>query len=118
MAIEREESIPLEGDEAEAVPLSANAPEGASSKIQAFGAAAFRVESKEEFKRPVNLTGTGATRVKLFNSKITVAAIDHMVTQINEWLDGNQVEVKSVNQVIGTMEGKKPEPNLIITLWY
>jgi len=118
MAIQREEPIPLETDE-EALPLADDGgSSGGPSKIQAFGAAAFRAEKKEEFKRPLNLTGAGATRVRLFNSKITVAAVDHMIAQINEWLDGEQVEVKSVSQVIGTVEGKKPEPNIIITVWY
>ena len=118
MAIQREEPIPLEADE-EALPLADDGPSaGGPSKIQTFGAAALRSEKKEEFKRPLNLTGAGATRVRLFNSKITVAAIDHMITQINEWLDGEQIEVKCVNQVIGTVEGKKPEPNIIVTVWY
>jgi len=103
-----EDPIPMdEGDESE----------GGPSRIQAFGTAS-RTEEKKEFTRPLNLTGTGATRCRLFNSKITVAAIDHMISVINEWLDGEQIEVKHVSEVIGTMEGKKPEPNIIVTIWY
>ncbi len=118
MAIQREKPIPLESDE-EALPLADDAGSApGSTKIQTFGSAALRSEKKEEFKRPLNLTGAGATRVRLFNSKITVAAVDHMIVQINEWMDGEEVEVKAVNQVIGTMEGKKPEPNIIVTVWY
>jgi len=118
MAIEHSKPIPLGGDD-EALPLADDAAGSQGpTKIQAFGAAALRSEKKEEFKRPLNLTGAGATRVRLFNSKITVAAIDHMITTINEWLDGEQIEVKCVSQVIGTVEGKKPEPNIIVTVWY
>ena len=118
MAIRREQPIPLEGDE-QALPLEGeDSAQQGSTRIQAFGAAVLRAEKKTEFKRPLNLTGAGATRCRLFNSKITVAALDHMVAQINEWLDGEKVEVKCVDQVIGTMEGKKPEPNVIITVWY
>ena len=47
-----------------------------------------------------------------------VAAIEHMAEQINSWLDGDQIEVKHVNEVVGVMEGKKPEPNVIVTVWY
>ncbi len=126
MASEADEPIPMQSDEKaiplevedEALPLVAGDDSGGPSKIQTFGAAAFRTEKKEEFKRPLNLTGTGATRVRLFNSKITVAAVDHLIGTINEWLDGEQIDVKTVNQVIGTVEGKKPEPNIIITVWY
>ena len=108
IAMDVEEPIPMdEGDESEDGP----------SRIQAFGTAS-RTEAKQEFTRPLNLTGTGATRCRLFNSKITVAAVDHMISVINEWLDSEQIEIKYVSQVIGTMEGKKPEPNIIITVWY
>ena len=41
-----------------------------------------------------------------------------MEQQINEWIDGNQIEIKAVTQVVGVMEGKTPEPNVIITVWY
>jgi len=41
-----------------------------------------------------------------------------MIDQINEWLDENEVEIKFIGQVVGTMEGKTPEPNLIVTIWY
>ena len=119
MAIEREDAIPLEGGDVESVPLSKGPATGqASSKIQAFGAAVSRTESVKDFQRSLNLTGAGATRVRMFNAKITLAAMDHLVNQINEWLDGNEIEVKYINQVIGTVEGKKPEPNIIITVWY
>ena len=113
----KEDSIPLDDDE----PL--NIEEGSSvvgsSKIQAFGSAAAAAQkARKAFKRPVNLNGAGATRVRVFNSKVTLAAIDHMAEVINEWLDGNQLEVKYVNMVVGTMEGKTAEANLIVTVWY
>ena len=118
-----EDPIPIEPDEE---PLSLEvddkpgsaAPAGAS-RIQTFGAAAAAGKrGAKQFKRPLNLSGFGATRCRVFNSKVTVAAIDHMVNSINEWLDNDQIEIKQVNQVIGIMEGKVPEPNVIITVWY
>ena len=122
MATEHDGPIPLDEEDLAAVPLagpaSAAAASGKSSKIQAFGAATARARAQQEFKRPLNLTGAGATRCRAFNSKITIAAIDHMVNQINEWLDTGDIEVKHVNQVVGVMEGKTAEPNVIVTVWY
>ncbi len=119
----QDDAIPVEGDELEPLQLEGGdepvAGAQTSSKIRAFGGAAGgRRTVKQEFKRPLNVNGTGATRIRVFRSKITVAAIDHMVNQINEWLDGGEIEVKHVTDVVGTLEGKTPEPNLIITVWY
>ncbi len=90
-----------------------------STKIQAFGAhAAGAAAQQRQYKRTPNLTGAGAIRCRLFHSKVTVAALDYMIEQINEWLDENKIDVKYVSQVVGTMEGKTPEPNVIVTVWY
>ncbi len=127
MPEDEEGPIPLEEDDLKPLPLvgdeegegSEGVSSQASSKIRAFGAHTSPTAAKQrQFKRPLNMTGTGATRCKMFHSKITVAALSHMIDQINEWLDENEVEVKFVGQVVGTMEGKTPEPNLIITVWY
>jgi len=111
------EPLPLVGDEEGegSKGVSSQAP----SKIRAFGAHTSPTATKQrQFKRPLNMTGTGATRCRMFHSKLTVAALDHMIDQINEWLDENEVEIKFIGQVVGTMEGKTPEPNLIVTIWY
>ena len=122
MSASDEAPLPVEGadDDLEPLPVEGGDESAvqASSKIQAFGAVAAAGRAKQEFSRAMNLTGTGATRCRLFHSKITVAAVDHMVNLINEWLDGSDIEVKHVTDVVGTMEGKKPEPNLILTVWY
>jgi hypothetical protein len=105
-------TLPVEG------PQTA-APQPGSSKIRAFGAVAGAAEAhRKQFRRKCNLTGAGAVRCRLFHSKISVAAMEHMVDTINEWLDGEQVEVKYVTHVVGILEGKTPEPNIIITVWY
>ena len=115
--------IPLDYDDL--APLSLADEEDASgpisgrssTRIQAFGAHTGTTE-QHKYKRTPILTGTGAVRCRLFHSKITVAALDHMTETINEWLDNDEIEVKYVGQVIGTMEGKKPEPNILVTVWY
>ena len=113
------DSIPLADDELEPLSIEEATSMSGPSKIQAFGSAAAAAQKAQKtFKRSLNLTGAGATRVRMFNSKITLAAIDHMVEQINDWLDSNQIEVKHINTVVGTVEGKTAENNVIITVWY
>jgi len=125
--IEEDAPIPIEEGDLEPLPLegeqegvgSEKASAQSSSKIHAFGSHTVSAQAKQrQFKRALNMTGTGATRCKLFHSKLTVAALDHMIEQINDWLDENEVEVKFVGQVVGTMEGKALEPNIIVTVWY
>ena len=119
--IQHNEPVPIQIGEDEAIALADDAggdSDGGPSKIQTFGTAAGRVETKTEFKRPLNLTGAGATRCRMFHSKVTLTALDHMISTVNEWLDSEEVELKYISQVIGPMEGKKPEPNVIITVWY
>jgi len=104
---EPEEPIRLVGDE-----------EPSTHALRAFGDASLAAAKKAEFKRHPNVNGTGAVRCRVFHSRIQVSSLEYMEGQINEWLDHEQVEVKHVGHVIGIMEGKRPEPNLIVTVWY
>jgi hypothetical protein len=92
--------------------------EGMGMKKRLAGAAARGLTHKIEFSREMNLTGQGATRVRLFYSKIADGPLLHMESMINDWIDEEGIEVKHVGHVIGTLEGKRAEPNLIITVWY
>jgi hypothetical protein len=59
------------------------------------------------------------TSVKTFFAKLHVGAIEFLDEQITNWLKNNpQVTVKQTNTVVGEIQGKKTEPNIIITLWY
>jgi len=89
-----------------------------SASLKAFGAGAAAAAKRKQYTRPVNLPGTGAVRCRLFHSKIAPVPLEHMEEQINDWLDGEQIEIKHVGHVIGTMEGKRTEPNLIVMVWY
>jgi hypothetical protein len=119
MAMAEDDVIPLEGDDE---PLSVGqeltAAAAGPRSIRAFGQSATTAHGAKKFSRALNLTGAGATRCRIFHSKVTVAALDHMANQINEWLDAEQVEIKAVNQVVGVMEGKTPEPNVIVMVWF
>lgn len=68
--------------------------------------------------RPLNLTGTGATRCRIFYCRIAVEALENMQSRINEWIDNDEIEVKHVGQELAIMEGKTPRPNLVVTVWY
>jgi len=92
--------------------------EGTGMKKRVAGAAARGLTHKAEFKRETNLTGQGATRVRLFYSKIADGPLLHMESMINDWIDEEGIEVKQTGHVIGTLEGKRAEPNLIVVVWY
>jgi hypothetical protein len=124
-----------EGDEDGPVPVPPPAPkkvvdespiqlvdegEVKPAKRKAFGSAAARAgfEVKTEFKRDLNVTGEGATRCKLWHSRIADGPLLHMESMINEWIDENEIEVKFVTQTIGTLEGKRSEEALLVMVWY
>jgi len=87
------------------------------ASVRAIGSV-LSAEKKAQFKRPLNLTGQGATRCRVFHSKIAMAPLENLEQTINEWLDSEKIEIKHVGHIIGTMEGKRPEPNLLVIVWY
>jgi hypothetical protein len=59
------------------------------------------------------------TAIKTFFTKLQVGAISFLDEQITRWLDENpDVVIKRTNVVTGPVQGKKTEPNIIITVWY
>ncbi len=59
------------------------------------------------------------TGVKTFFTKLHVGAIDFLDEQINRWLKENPgITIKRTNTVTGEIQGKKTEPNIIVTIWY
>ena len=91
--------------------------EETKSKIR-LDAGTLGVAGKVQFRRALNVTGTGATRCKIFYAKIAPAPMEYMQKTINDWLDQEELEVKFVSQVVGVLEGKRSEPNIIVTIWY
>lgn len=70
-------------------------------------------------RRPPRPGASGATRLRIFHSKLSDGAVGHLDHQINEWLDQNpDVEIKFANTTVGVWEGKHAEPNLILALFY
>ncbi|MFP3936712.1 MAG: hypothetical protein ACLFVW_00130 [Phycisphaerae bacterium] len=89
-------------------------------QIKAFGSAAGgpAISGKSGFDRTPTTTGKGAIRCRLFHSKIAEAPLNYMQNQINEWLDEQEIEVKHVGHLVGNLEGKTTEPNMIVMVWY
>lgn len=87
-----------------------------TQKIQAFGRAGQHTE--KQYRRALNLDGTGATRCKIFHCKMAPGPIDYMEQQINEWIDTHEIEVKFVSQSVGSLEGKTTELNLFMSVWF
>jgi len=107
---------PEEQEEEEAISLVEPSESDGESKVKAIGAA-LQAEQRK-YERALNLTGQGATRCRIFHSRVAEAPLEHMERSINEWLDKEEIEIKHVNQVIGIMEGKTPRPNVVVTVWY
>ena len=59
------------------------------------------------------------TGVKTFFTKLHAGAMEFLDEQINAWLKQNPgITIKHTNTVTGEVQGKKNEPNIIITVWY
>lgn len=84
-----------------------------------FSLADTATRGSRVFKRPLNRTQDGATRVRIFHAKLSDGAIRNMEQLVNEWLDSDpEVSIKFATTTVGTWEGKHVEPNLILTLYY
>ena len=125
-----DEPLSLDGEEepmsvtsGEDEPISLVEPETAGTEyapgsVRAFGVVGGSEGAATQLKRALNTDGSGATRCRVFHSKIAIASLEFMEKQINEWLDSETIEIKHVGHLIGTMEGKRPEPNMIVMVWY
>ena len=113
-----EESIPV--PEEEPISIEGGDEQISSTAVRAIGSAraAANAAARSTFKRALNVTGHGATRCRVFRSRIAPAALDFMENQVNQWLDSEKIEIKHVGHIIGTMEGKTPEPNIIVMVWF
>jgi len=80
-----------------------------------------RDAAEQPAARPAPKTGlpTRIAGVKTFFAKLHPGAIAFLDEQITNWLKANPgVVVKRTNAVTGEVQGKKSEPNLIVTIWY
>ena len=119
--------IPLGPDDEKPIsPAPAAEPEERISLVESSGPSQVRMSkhfqdraaAKTDYERPLNVTGAGATRCRMFHSKVSAPALELMQGQINTWLDHEEIEIKHVAQTMGIMKGKVDEENVIITVWY
>ncbi len=111
------EPVVVKGEDDLSVVDFGGAEEG-ESKVRAMGGRSPLDAGKREYKRDLNVTGQGATRCRVFHSRIAEAPLDHLEKTINEWIDDKGIEVKNVGHVIGVMMGKTREENFIVMVWY
>ncbi len=72
-------------------------------------------------QKPIEKTTAGerVTGVKTFFTKLHGGALAFLDEQIAKWLKGNpDISIKQTNTTVGELQGKKIEPNIIITVWY
>ena len=63
--------------------------------------------------------GERITGAKTFFTKLHTGTIGFLDGQITSWLSENpEINIKLTNVVTGEVQGKKTEPNIIITVWY
>lgn len=83
----------------------------AAPKIKATSGAVKPAEAASSTER---ITG-----VRTFFTKLHSGAIDFLDGQITKWLKDNPgVTIKRTNTVVGEVQSKKTEPNIIVTVWY
>ena len=59
------------------------------------------------------------TGIRTFFTKLHAGAITFLDEQITNWLKNNPgVVIKRTNMITGEIQGKKTEPNIVITIWY
>ena len=113
------ELVPVPEKEPDPIKLETNGGDiNEATQIRTFGSDSAR-ERKEEYTRPLNTAGKGATRVRTFHTRLSNNAMAFLDEQVNEWVDENpDIEVKFSTSAVGMVEGKKTEPHLIINVWY
>ncbi len=122
------EPIPLDEDLDKPIPLG-NAGAGGTgvshSPLDLGGSSPVKVP-KIEVPRPVAIkpaekvvSTERIAGVKTFFTKLHAGAMSFLDEQITKWLRENpDVKIKRTNTVTGEIQGKKTEPNIIITIWY
>ena len=111
--MENNESIPFDNSVSHA-PL--NLGGGAAPKIErpAQPAGPAAIKTAERTSSTERITG-----VKTFFTKLHGGAIEFLEEIISKWLKENPgVSIKLTNIITGEIQGKKTEPNIIITVWY
>ena len=122
------EPIPLDEDLDKPIPLDdvGAGGTGVSHSPLDLGGSSPVEAPKIEVPKPVTIkpaekivSTERITGVKTFFTKLHAGAMNFLDEQITKWLTENpDVKIKRTNTVTGEIQGKKTEPNIIITIWY
>ena len=99
------------------------------SPLNLGGPPSGEVPAARTAAKPVKPAGKKATEkvvsterimgVKTFFAKLHAGAIEFLDEQITNWLNNNpDITIKRTNTAVGDVQGKKTEPNIIVTIWY
>ena len=122
------EPIPLDQDLDKPIPLEdisiggggvSHAPLdlGGSSPVEAPKIKVPQPATKKPTEQVVS--GERITGVRTFFTKLHEGSINFLDEMVMKWLKENPgVTIKRTNVVIGEVQSKKTEPNIIITVWY
>ncbi len=113
--MENNEPIPFDNSVSHA-PLNLGGGGAAAPKIErpAQPAGPTAMKSAERTSSAERITG-----VRTFFTKLHAGAIEFQDEIIAKWLKDNPgVNIKLTNVITGEIQGKKTEPNIIITVWY
>ncbi len=121
-------SIPLNEDLGKPIPFDNIGADGAGvshSPLDLGGSSPVEIP-KIEVPKPVTMkpaekvvSTERITGVKTFFTKLHAGAMNFLDEQITKWLRENpDVKIKRTNTVTGEIQGKKTEPNIVITVWY
>jgi hypothetical protein len=120
-------TIKAPGESAPMDPIAfdnAGSHESTPSQVRAIGgdtlaSSAASLHDDVDFRRGLLKDGAGATRCRTFHAKLNDGAVAFMNRQINEWCDSkDDIVIKFATSTIGTWEGKKADPTLIVTVFY
>lgn len=71
--------------------------------------------------KPVASSATGEriTACKVFFTKLHPGALKFLEEQVTNWLrDNPSITIKSTDVIMGEVQEKKTEPNIVIVVWY
>jgi hypothetical protein len=114
------------------IPFNDNDTSGASVSHSPLNLGGGGAAKPAKIESPAQLAGLAAkkpaekivsveriTGVKTFFTKLHSGAIEFLDEIITKWLKDNpNISIKLTNIITGEIQGKKTEPNIIITVWY
>lgn len=113
------EPIPFDDDDTGKLDISHSPLNLGSSGTVEAKTPKIEVARPAEKKTENIVSSEQITGVKTFFAKLHPGAMEFLDEQITKWLKENPgVIVKQTDMTTGEIQGKKTEPNIIITVWY